>query len=706
MRAPKPERWAEDDSAVTFLDELARNVSLAPLHETLAKIVDFTTTIVRCDSCFVYVREGDELVLRASKNQNPEIVDRLKLKFGEGITGWVAKHQEPVAVAVNASEDPRFKVFNDLPEDHFESFLSVPVVTRGRVVAVINIQNRRPHRFTKREIRLISTIGALAGSEIEMARLEGASAQDVTARKKAEDRFYKAFNANPEPMSIATIAEERILDVNESFLRVTGYERDEVIGRTSLELKFWEQPEDGSRFIEMLKRQGSVRDLEIAFRTKAGDGRTGLESAEIIEVAGQECLIAIVKDITERKFLESQLRQSQKMEAVGRLSAGIAHDFNNLLGVIIGYSEDLEERLEKSSALRRNAEQIKRAGERAASLVRQLLAFSRQQVLEPKILDLNAIIEDLRKMLPRLLGDDIALRTSLDPGLVTVRADPGQIEQVILNLAVNARDAMAEGGELRIETRNFETKAGQSEYARAPSHLSGHPSMAPGHFAALTVSDTGSGMDAVTQVHIFEPFFTTKEQGKGTGLGLSTVYGVVKQSGGYNWVESAPGEGTKFTIYLPQAGEAKKHGVNEPHAPAVKRASETVLLVEDEDDLRTLTRALLEHGGYAVLEAHCGTRAIEIAAEHQGPIHLLLTDMMMPGMNGRTVAQKVAVVRPEIQILYTSGYAEFTHHGFLDATDNFLSKPFTRDALLRKLDEILHAPAGAKVLAGREDQKK
>jgi two-component system cell cycle sensor histidine kinase/response regulator CckA len=694
MKVPKPDQWTEDDRAVTFLDELARHGSLAPLHETLNKIVEFTTTLVKCDSCFIYAREENDLVLRASKNPNHEVVDRLKLKLGEGITGWVAERQEPVAVGVNACEDPRFKMFNDLPEDRFESFLSVPVVTRGRVVAVINIQNRKPHRFSEREIRLVSMIGALAGSEIEMARLEGASAQDTSARKKAEDRFYKAFNANPEPMSIATIAEERFLDVNESFLRVTGYQREEVIGRTALELRFWERPDDGSRFIETLKSKGSVRDLEIGFRTKSGDWRTGLESAEIIEVSGQECIIAITKDITERKILENQLRQSQKMEAVGRLSAGIAHDFNNLLGVIIGYSEDLAERLDKLSPLRKNAEQIKRAGERAASLTRQLLAFSRQQVMEPKILDLNSIIEDLRRMLPRLLGDDVTLRTSLDPTLGAVRADPGQIEQVILNLAVNARDAMPEGGDFTIQTRNVEV----GDQATA-----NHSSMVPGHYAAIDVSDTGMGMDAVTQVHIFEPFFTTKEQGKGTGLGLATVYGVVKQSGGYIWVESAPGEGTKFSIYLPQAPDAARQKPNEPRPRAIGRGSETILLVEDEDDLRALTRALLEHAGYRVLEANRGSKAVEIAGDYQGPIHLLLTDMMMPGMNGRTVAQKIGAIRPETHILYTSGYAEFTHHGLLDEKDNFLPKPFTREALLRKLDEALHAAAETKTSGDRAE---
>jgi len=582
MKPPSPDQWAEHSPAASFLDELARHISLAPLHETLQNVVSFTTSLVKCDSCFVYVREGDELVLRASMNPHPEIVDRLKLKFGEGITGWVAQHKKPVAVAVNASEDPRFKVFNDLPEDHFESFLSVPVVTRGRLVGVINMQNLKPHRYTARQIGLISMIGALAGAEIEMARLEGESAQDLTARKKAED---------------------------------------------------------------------------------------------------------------ERKILENQLHQSQKMEAVGRLSAGVAHDFNNLLGVIIGYSEDLEDRLDKNSPLRKHAEQIKKAGQRAAALTRQLLAFSRQQVLEPKILSLNHIIEDLRKMLPRLLGADIETQTTLDPALAAIKADPGQIEQVIINLAVNARDAMPDGGKLAIETRNLQIEDG---------HLSKHPTVPQGNYAVITVSDTGTGMDAQVQAHIFEPFFTTKEQGKGTGLGLATVYGVVKQSGGYIWVDSAPGLGTTFTIYLPRADESARRSADDVSMAALKRGSETILLVEDEDDLRTLTGTLLEQGGYTVLEANSGSPAVEVARQHRGLIHLLLTDVVMPGMNGRAAAKILAEIRPKMRVLYTSGYAQFSQSGAVEAMDNFLPKPFTRESLLRKVDDVLHTAGVAQGSAERE----
>jgi len=674
----------DNDPAISFLEELAGHASVAPLQETLENVVGFTMSLVKCDSCFAYVLEGDELVLRASNKPHPGIVDRLKLRLGEGITGWVAEHRKPVAVAANAWADPRFKLFNNLPEDRFESLLSVPVMTRGRVVGVINLQNQNPHHYTAREIQLVSTIGFLAGAEIEMARLEGESVQDITARKKAEDRFYKAFNANPEPISIVTMSEERILDVNESFLRDTGYQREEVIGRTSLDLNFWGRAEDRVSFFEKLRSRRSVRDLEMTFRTKSGDSRAGLVSAEVIEVAGQECAIKIVKDITERKFLENQLHQSQKMEAVGRLSAGVAHDFNNLLGVIIGYSEDLEEHLEETNPMRKKAEQIKKAGERAAALTRQLLAFSRQQVLEPKVLNLNSVIADLRAMLPRLLGPDIDVQTCLDPGLARVKADRGQIEQVIVNLAVNARDAMLQGGRLAIETRNVLIGA------QLPA---GHPAMTPGHYALIAVSDTGVGMDTNTQDHIFEPFFTTKERGKGTGLGLATVYGVVKQSGGYVWVESAPGLGTTFTIYLPRVGELLQPEPGEARMATLNRGSETILLVEDQDELRTLASALLERGGYTVLEANGGSQAMEIAQKHRSRIHLLLTDMVMPGMNGREVAKRVLEIDPGIRVLYTSGYAEFTHDGSLDPADNFLPKPFTRDGLLRKVDEVLHSQA-------------
>ena len=372
---------------------------------------------------------------------------------------------------------------------------------------------------------------------------------DITERRNAEETFRKAFNANPEPITIATISEGRYIDVNESFLRVTGYSREEVIGHTSVELKFWQSLEDRTSFIEMLRKQGSVRELEITFRTKSGEIRTAVDSAEVIDVAGQECVIAIFRDITEQKTLEKQLRQTQKMEAVGQLSGGIAHDFNNLLGVIIGYSEILEHRLAPDDPLQKECLQIKKAGQSAASLTRQLLAFSRQQVLEPRVLDLNAIVLNVEKMLRRLIGEHIDLRTQLDPALGSVKADQSQIEQVIINLAVNARDAMAQGGKLIIETSNVVL---DEDYARR------HSPQLPGPYVLLSVADTGIGMDAETQARIFEPFFTTKELGKGTGLGLSTVYGVVRQSGGHIWVYSEPGQGTTFKIYLPRAGQTAR----------------------------------------------------------------------------------------------------------------------------------------------------
>jgi two-component system cell cycle sensor histidine kinase/response regulator CckA len=508
--------------------------------------------------------------------------------------------------------------------------------------------------------------------------------QDITERKKADERFYKAFNANPEPITIATVSEGRYVDVNESFLRVTGYQREEVIGRTSGDLKFWGESGDRARFIKLLGKQGSVRDLEITFRTKSGEIRTAVDSAEIIDVAGQECVIAIFRDITEQKSLEKQLRQTQKMEAVGQLSGGIAHDFNNLLGVIIGYSEILEHRLRPDDPLQKECLQIKKAGQSAASLTRQLLAFSRQQVLELRVLDLNAIVLNVEKMLRRLIGEHIDLRTKLDPALGCVKPDQSQIEQVIMNLAVNARDAMPEGGKLMIETTNVDL---DEDYVRR------HAAQQAGSYVLLTIADTGIGMDAETQAHIFEPFFTTKEIGKGTGLGLATVYGVVRQSGGHIWVYSELGQGTIFKIYLPLTEQKVRSEKPNASVVALQRNTETILLVEDAESVRELTRTLLTESGYTILEADHPEKAIEIAKTYKGHIHLLLTDMVMPGMNGRVLAEKLVHLKPDLKVIYTSGYTGFSHSALLDSDLVFLAKPFTRESLLRKLREILTSDA-------------
>jgi PAS domain S-box-containing protein len=531
----------------------------------------------------------------------------------------------------------------------------------------------------ERMVRVLG--GTMENNDGVPIRLSGV-VLDVTERRKAEERFYKAFHASPEPISIATASEGRYIDVNENFLLVTGYQREEVIGHTSADLGFWEQPQDRAALLEKLSKDGSVRDMEITFRTKSGEQRTALDSAELLDIAGEKCMLSIFKDTTEQKTLEKQLRQAQKMEAIGQLSGGIAHDFNNLLSVIIGYSQVLEDHLPQGDPLRKNCEQITKAGQSAASLTRQLLAFSRQQVLEPRVLDLNAVVVHVEKMLRRLIGENIELTTALSPTLGRVKADQGQIEQVIINLAVNARDAMSNGGMLTIETADVDL---DENYVRR------HPLQPPGPYVLLTVSDTGEGMDADTQARIFEPFFTTKEMGKGTGLGLATVYGVVKQSGGFIWVYSEVGHGTAFKIYLPRTEEGV--GSDRPiRSTTSLRGTETVLVVEDEVALREFTVTVLTDNGYTVIAAEHPDKAIELARQHRGLIQLLLTDVIMPGMNGGALATKLVSIRPEIKVLYMSGYTGFTHPGLLDSNVILLSKPFTRDALLRKVREAL-APA-------------
>ena len=440
------------------------------------------------------------------------------------------------------------------------------------------------------------------------------------------------------------------------------------------------------RFTDPLEKTGSSRDVEINFLTKSGEQRTALDSAELVEIDGEKCIIAIFKDITERKNLEKQLRQSLKMEAIGQLSGGIAHDFNNLLGVIIGYTEILESRLPQEDRLQKNVQEIKRAGKRAASLTHQLLAFSRQQVLEPKILDLNAIVTSVEKMLGRLIGENIDLKCSLDLHLGTVKADQGQIEQVIVNLAVNARDAMPRGGRVTIATANIDL---DENYARL------HPPQTPGRYVLLSVSDMGVGMDAATQARIFEPFFTTKEKGKGTGLGLSTVYGVVRQSGGHIWFYSEPGLGTTFKIYLSRTDEPAGVEKLAAELAPVFRGTETILLVEDETPLRELTCSLLAESGYTVLSAEQPDKALEIARQHSGSIHLLLTDMVMPGMSGLDLAKILAPQMPKLKVIYMSGYTGFSHPDLFDSAAAVLFKPVPRNTLLRKVHEVLRLDAGA-----------
>ncbi|MGH9676124.1 MAG: ATP-binding protein, partial [Candidatus Acidiferrum sp.] len=405
------------------------------------------------------------------------------------------------------------------------------------------------------------------------------------------------------------------------------------------------------------------------------------------EHGGRRVRLVVARDITERHQLEEQLRQAQKMEAIGRLAGGVAHDFNNLLMVIKGHTELLMATPSSSDQTSRKIAQIDRAADRAASLTRQLLAFSRMQVLQPRAMNLNSVVEDMGKLIPRLIGENIELVTRTAADLGTIRADASQMEQVIMNLAVNARDAMPGGGKFSIETSNAELDR---------SYGLSHPIVQPGRYVLLAVTDTGTGMDPETQAHIFEPFFTTKEQGKGTGLGLATVYGVVKQSGGFIWVYSEVGKGTCFKIYLPRVDQlAENAGAQLPFAEA-PHGSETVLLAEDEQDVREVAREFLESGGYKVLEARNGADAMRLMAEHKGNIDLLVTDMVMPGMTGQELAARLQQQRPGLSVIYMSGYSEHAaaEAAQSDASVRLLTKPFSRGAVLRAVREVLSRASG------------
>jgi PAS domain S-box-containing protein len=476
-----------------------------------------------------------------------------------------------------------------------------------------------------------------------------------------------------------------LVDVNPALVASLGYpSAAELVGRNLSTLYA-----DGQQWFvlaDYLRNQTEFKGVDCEWARKDGSTTAVRLSGRAISDEKKNISFEIfTEDVTERKALEQQLRQSQKMEAIGRLAGGIAHDFNNLLMVISGYSEFLLERLGPDPALRGPAKEISTAAERATSLTRQLLAFSRKQMLAPKVLDLNAVVTENLKMLTRLIGEDIDLVMIPGPELGAVKADPGQIEQVILNLAVNARDAMPHGGRLTIETSNV---ALDEAYARL------HAPVQPGDYTMLAITDTGVGMDGDTQSHIFEPFFTTKGT-KGTGLGLSTVYGIVKQSGGYIWVYSEPSKGTSFKIYMPHVTVEEVAAVEQPAAAAAAAPAEapreTVLVVEDEVNLRRLTHQFLENQGYTVLEAADGAAAVQICVAHQGTIHLLLTDVIMPGMNGRELAQRVSEIRPNMKVLYMSGYTEnaIGHNGTLDAGITLLQKPFTLHALKAKVREVL-----------------
>jgi PAS domain S-box-containing protein len=501
------------------------------------------------------------------------------------------------------------------------------------------------------------------------------------ARRANEARLMRLAEAGIVGI-IVSDSSGKILEANDTYLAMVGYSREDFAAghvdwdkMTPPELRHL-----NAAILEQLDRDGVARPFEKEYVHK--NGRRVPVLVGVARLPDGTENIAITLDLSGQRRLEEQYRQAQKMEAVGRLAGGIAHDFNNVLSVILSYSEMIIGDLKPDEPLRADIEEIRTAGLRATDLTKQLLAFSRQQVLEAKVLNLNQSIAGMQKMLRRLLGADIELTMLPASGLWNVRADPGQIEQILLNLAVNARDAMAQGGKLTIETANVEL---DEDYARA------HHDVRAGSCVMLAVSDTGAGMDAVTQARIFEPFFTTKEKGKGTGLGLATVFGIVKQSGGHIWVYSEPGKGSTFKVYLPRASGAAEVRTSEGPAPELGRGSETILLVDDDDQVRAVARSILRRNGYVVLEAPNGGEALLICEQHGARIDLLLTDVVLPRMSGRQLAERLALLRPEMKVLFMSGYTDdaILQHGVLDSGVAYLQKPLTPTSLAQRVREVL-----------------
>ena len=601
-----------------------------------------------------------------------------RVPVGSFKIGKIAQERAP-HITNEVQIDPRVSDKEWARREGMVAFAGYPLLVENRMLGVMAMFSRQ--ELAEDTLDALASVADLISQGIDRKRAE-------EGLRESEERYRLLFESNPQPMWVYDLETLAFLAVNESAVRHYGYSREEFLAMTIKDIRPAEdvpalqsavarnsQGVDAVSIWRHLKKDGTIIEVEITSHFLVFDDR----QAELI----------LAHDVTERNRLkaallssEEQFRQSQKLEAIGQLAGGVAHDFNNLLTAINGYSSLALQRLEDNHPIRPYLEEVKKAGDRAANLTRQLLAFGRKQILQPLAINLNDVVTDMNKMLRRLIGEDVALGAKLDPALKTIKADPGQIEQVLVNLIVNARDAMPQGGNLTIETAHVEL---DQEYA------GDHIGVVPGSYVMLAVSDTGTGMSEDTRARIFDPFFTTKEKGKGTGLGLSTVYGIVKQSGGNIWVYSELGHGTTFKVYLPELVTA----LRKTEVPVVEtgmlRGSETILLVEDEDVVRGLARKILEDAGYDVLEANRGADAFRLCLERAEPINLLLTDVVMPETSGKEVADRLTELYPGLRVLFMSGYTDeaIVHHGVLDSNVEFIQKPFTPAALARKVREVL-----------------
>ncbi|MCK9461226.1 MAG: PAS domain S-box protein [Proteobacteria bacterium] len=683
---------AEENLARNFETEAALNSLLSlsledsSIEELLPRALELILSlkwlaIESKGAIFLADEAGKTLRLRAEKNFSQDLIAACTaVPFGRCLCGRAAAERAiQFADRVDERHDVRYPGIQ--PHGHY----CVPILSGDRVLGVINLYVKEGHAWSAWEEGFLKAVAnTLSGA---VARKRGAE-----ALRESEERFRVLFDQAADTILLLEITPGSvpvIRDANRSALTALGYQPEELVGQP---VSFIEAGADASRLANERRRgilSGAGKLFEVQHRCKDGTIRDLECSVTEMRIGSKVLAISVERDITDRnkaeavrEKLEEQLRASQKLEAIGSLTGGIAHDFNNLLSVILSYTGFALDAVPEGEPLREDLLEVKNAGERSAALVRQLLAFSRKQMMEPVPLDLNQITAELEKMLRRILGEDIDFVQALAPDLGLTFADPGQIEQVLMNLVVNARDAMPTGGKLTNETTNTEL---DDEYAAS------HVAVEPGPYVMLAVTDTGRGMDEGTKARIFEPFFTTKEKGKGTGLGLSTAYGIVRQSGGDIHVYSEPGLGTTMKIYLPRKTSPAVVAPKVSIPPTRLTGSETILVVEDEEAVMNLAKRILDTAGYTVLTATSGDEALATCERHADQIHLVLTDVVMPGMGGREFAERLAKLRPGIKVLYMSGYTDdaIVHHGTLDAGTKFVGKPFNSTDLTRKVREVL-----------------